>query len=203
MDLRVSGKDLIRNHLTMSLYHHQAIFEDPKKMTRNYFCNGYININGEKMSKSTGNFMLLRQCIDEFGTDASRLCLADCGDTLDDANFDVTVANAAVLKLWTLEDWLQQNVPKESIDFAQEDPSKYSTWDKIMLNELNNVIEECGHDYANMRFKNVVKFAFNEMITLKETYKMACGERGTNPVIMFKYIEAFLVLMNPITPHFC
>ena len=28
MDLRVSGKDLIRNHLTMSLYNHQAIWED-------------------------------------------------------------------------------------------------------------------------------------------------------------------------------
>jgi len=26
MDLRVSGKDLIRNHLTMSLYNHQAIW---------------------------------------------------------------------------------------------------------------------------------------------------------------------------------
>ena len=26
MDMRVSGKDLIRNHLTMSLYNHQAIW---------------------------------------------------------------------------------------------------------------------------------------------------------------------------------
>jgi leucyl-tRNA synthetase len=28
MDLRVSGKDLIRNHLTMSLYNHAAIWKD-------------------------------------------------------------------------------------------------------------------------------------------------------------------------------
>jgi leucyl-tRNA synthetase len=28
MDLRCSGKDLIRNHLTMSLYNHAAIWED-------------------------------------------------------------------------------------------------------------------------------------------------------------------------------
>ena len=45
------------------------------------------------MSKSTGNFMTLGQCIDEFGTDASRIALADAGDTLDDANFDKNVAN--------------------------------------------------------------------------------------------------------------
>jgi leucyl-tRNA synthetase len=47
MDLRVSGKDLIRNHLTMSLYNHAAIWKDDlaKKMTRGYFCNGYLMLN--------------------------------------------------------------------------------------------------------------------------------------------------------------
>jgi leucyl-tRNA synthetase len=44
-------------------------------------------INNMKMSKSTGNFMTIRQCINKYGTDASRLALADSGDTLDDANF--------------------------------------------------------------------------------------------------------------------
>jgi len=31
MDMRVSGKDLIRNHLTMSLYNHAAIWKDNKE----------------------------------------------------------------------------------------------------------------------------------------------------------------------------
>jgi len=62
MDMRCSGKDLVRNHLTMSLYNHAAIWPE-KQMecwTRSYFCNGYLNLNGEKMSKSTGNFLTLR-----------------------------------------------------------------------------------------------------------------------------------------------
>jgi leucyl-tRNA synthetase len=81
MDMRCSGKDLIRNHLTMSLYSHAAIW--PKeKWTRSYFCNGYLNLNNDKMSKSTGNFLTLRECIEKFGTDATRLALADGGDTL-------------------------------------------------------------------------------------------------------------------------
>lgn len=89
MDLRVSGKDLIRNHLTMSLYNHAAIWKDnvEQRLTRSYFCNGYLMINNAKMSKSTGNFMTLRQCIQKYGTDSSRIALADSGDTLDDANF--------------------------------------------------------------------------------------------------------------------
>lgn len=63
MDLRVSGKDLIRNHLTMCLYNHAAIWEDPKMMPKSIFCNGYMNLNGEKQSKSTGNFLTIQDCI--------------------------------------------------------------------------------------------------------------------------------------------
>lgn len=98
-------------------------------MTRSYFCNGYLCLNGEKMSKSTGNFMTLGQCLKKFGADATRLALADAGDTLDDANFDEKVANAAILKLFVLEQWIEKNFTKEPLDFANNDPSKYHLWD--------------------------------------------------------------------------
>ncbi len=119
MDLRVSAKDLIRNHLTMSLYNHAAIWKDnlDQRMCRAYFCNGYLMLNNEKMSKSTGNFMTLKECINFYGIDASRIALADAGDSLDDANFDEKVANAAILRLYTLEEWIKNHCPK-SVDFA-------------------------------------------------------------------------------------
>ena len=45
MDLRCSGKDLIGNHLTMSLYNHAVVWDkNPDYMTRGYFCNGYIQM---------------------------------------------------------------------------------------------------------------------------------------------------------------
>jgi leucyl-tRNA synthetase len=120
MDLRVSAKDLIRNHLTMSLYNHAAIWKGDnmeQRMTQNYFCNGYLNLNNEKMSKSTGNFMSMKQSIMKYGCDATRFALADAGDLLDDANFDDKVANAAILKLFTLEEWIQKYCPKDGIDW--------------------------------------------------------------------------------------
>lgn len=41
MDLRVSGKDLIYNHLTMSLYNHACVWEkEPDMWPRGFFCNG-------------------------------------------------------------------------------------------------------------------------------------------------------------------
>lgn len=106
MDLRVSAKDLIRNHLTMSLYNHQAIWEDNNYMPRGFFCNGYSMVNGKKMSKSEGNFLTIRDCIDKYGVDATRMALADAGDGLDDANFDEMVANSAILRLFVFEKWI-------------------------------------------------------------------------------------------------
>ncbi len=122
MDLRCSGKDLIRNHLTMSLYNHAAIWDDQKMMPRGIFCNGYVLVNGKKMSKSEGNFLTIRDCIAKYGVDATRLTLADAGDSLDDANFEETVANAAILKLFVFEKWVQdeiaKQIPEGHIDFA-------------------------------------------------------------------------------------
>jgi len=132
MDLRCSGKDLIRNHLTMCLYNHAAIFEDHAMMPRSIYCNGYMVLNNEKMSKSTGNFMTVRDCIKKFGVDATRITLADAGDSLDDANFDTDVANATINKLFILEKWIQDNIkasiPNGTIDFAASKKSK-NLWD--------------------------------------------------------------------------
>lgn len=59
LDLRVSGKDLVPNHLIFFLYVHVAIF--PKEMwPKAIRANGHILVNAEKMSKSTGNFISVR-----------------------------------------------------------------------------------------------------------------------------------------------
>eukprot|EP00897_Mesotaenium_endlicherianum_P004099 jgi/Mesen1/3717/ME000202S02808 len=97
-DLRVSGKDLINNHLSFSIYNHTAMFP-PEKWPRGIRCNGHLLINSEKMSKSTGNFLTIRQSIEEYSADATRFALADAGDTVDDANFEASTANAAILRL--------------------------------------------------------------------------------------------------------
>ena len=45
MDLRVSAKDLIPNHLTMCLYNHAEIWKDrPEMWPRGIYCNGHIMV---------------------------------------------------------------------------------------------------------------------------------------------------------------
>ena len=59
-DLRVSGKDLIQNHLTFTLYNHTAIWSE-KYWPKAFYCNGHILLNAKKMAKSEGNFLTLEQ----------------------------------------------------------------------------------------------------------------------------------------------
>ena len=55
MDLRVSGKDLIQNHLTFCLYNHAAVWGGrPDRQPCAFRTNGHLLLNAEKMSKSTG-----------------------------------------------------------------------------------------------------------------------------------------------------
>ena len=59
MDLRVSGKDLIQNHLTFCLYNHVAVWGGrADRQPRGFRTNGHLLLNAEKMSKSTGMSLL-------------------------------------------------------------------------------------------------------------------------------------------------
>lgn len=106
MDIRSSGKDLINNHLMFCVYVHAALFPE-EHWPRSMRMNGHLMLNGKKMSKSTGNFLTVRDSLLKYGADATRLCLADAGDGLDDANFDEKTANATILRLHTLIDWCE------------------------------------------------------------------------------------------------
>ncbi|KAK9861984.1 hypothetical protein WJX84_001799 [Apatococcus fuscideae] len=58
-DLRTSGKDLVGNHLSFSIFHHTAIWkEQPHLWPRSIRCNGHLMLNSMKMSKSTGMLVL-------------------------------------------------------------------------------------------------------------------------------------------------
>ena len=70
LDLRVSGKDLIPNHLTYFLYNHVAVWNNKEeKWPKAVRANGHLLLNSEKMSKSTGNFLTLRHAIEKFSAD--------------------------------------------------------------------------------------------------------------------------------------
>ena len=211
VDLRCSGKDLIGNHLTMSLYNHAVVWDkNIDYMTKSYFCNGYILVDGEKMSKSKGNFLTVNDLIELYGADASRITLADCGDSLDDANFLREISNLSVNKLYSFENFVKiliNEVWNKNKDFKlipEKDSKLTNLFDKIFDNNINYLIKETKKSYEEMKYKNVLKYAFYEMINIKDQYILFNTEDYTklNPMLMIKYLKTFFIINNPIIPHF-
>nr|GEV03593.1 leucine--tRNA ligase, cytoplasmic [Tanacetum cinerariifolium] len=107
LHIQVSGKDLMQNHLIFCIYNHAAIFPQ-KHWPRGFRCNGHLMLNSKKMSKSTKDFMTLKQAIEEFSADATRFSLADAGDGMDDAIFVVYTVRAAILRLTKERKWMEE-----------------------------------------------------------------------------------------------
>ena len=64
-DSRHSAGDLVRNHLTLYIFNHVGIYDDEKLWPRQIVTNGFVTMEGPKMSKSMGNIMPLRKAIKE------------------------------------------------------------------------------------------------------------------------------------------
>lgn len=134
-DIRSSGKDLIPNHLTFCAYVHAALFPEDK-WPRSMRTNGHLMLNGQKMSKSKGNTLTMRDAIEKFGAGATRLSLADAGDGIEDANFDEKTANANILRLHTLINWCEEM----TADLSKLRTGPRNFHDDVFENEINDLI---------------------------------------------------------------
>jgi leucyl-tRNA synthetase len=199
MDLRVSGKDLITNHLTMALYNHAAIWANkPELWPRAYFCNGMVEIDDQKMSKSLGNFLTLKDACDEFGADATRLALADAGDELTKANFRRKTANDNILALTALENWIAETVWNANLRTGE-----MNFVDTAVDNEISKLAADAEAAFKRMAFREALKAAWFEMLNLKEQYRVLTEGVGMHKDVLMKYAKVITIIMSPITPHFC
>eukprot|EP00466_Bigelowiella_natans_P016187 jgi/Bigna1/54300/estExt_Genewise1Plus.C_310109 len=199
LDLRVSGKDLIRNHLTMSLYNHAAIWSDNADMwPRSFYTNGHVMINSEKMSKSTGNFLTLEDAINKFGTDACRVALADSGDGLEDANFVQKTADQAILKLSTLKDWVSEVAEAKNL---RGGPADKSFFDRAFDQEMNHLAALTKEAYSNMKFREAIVNGFYGMLSARDFYREYSPSMHAG--LVKKWIKVQCILLAPICPHFC
>lgn len=199
LDVRSSGKDLIPNHLTFFLYVHIAIFP-PEYWPRGVRANGHLMLNGEKMAKSTGNFMTLRELVDKYGADASRIAIADAGDGVSDANFEEDVADNNILRLFTLREWCEEMV-REQGDLRTGEINNFQ--DALFNNEMNSGAQEAIEQYGQTNYKLALKAALYEMTSARDFYREACAAGGIkmHKTLVFKYIEMQALLMAPIAPH--
>ncbi|KAL9113198.1 MAG: hypothetical protein Q9227_002533 [Pyrenula ochraceoflavens] len=198
LDMRVSGKDLIPNHLTFFLYIHIALF--PKEYwPRSVRVNGHLLLNGAKMSKSTGNFLTLSDAVKKFGADATRIALGDAGDGVDDANFEEMSANGAILRLHTLWKWIEETLQDSELREGEAN----ELWDRLFDDEMNTLVHEAKKHYEDTNYKLALKSSFYDFQSARDFYREACTSSSLSMSrrLLTKYVRLQVLLLTPIAPH--
>lgn len=221
-DLRVSGRDLIQNHLTMSLYNHAAIFPE-HQWPKGIRASGFMQLNDAKMSKSTGNFLTMAQAVERFGADSTRLVLARAGDSMTgtsdfvfclfvlfvfcrfpphsivDGNFKVEDADACTLQLFTLVEFAR------SVDFAALRSGELHFLDRAFDNHINGALSAANEHYASTMFRSAVEAGFITIVNSWKAYVLQVGdlgiELGIHADMTRKYLRSVAISLNPVCPH--
>ncbi|ETN58342.1 leucyl-tRNA synthetase [Anopheles darlingi] len=200
VDLRVSGKDLIQNHLTFFLYNHVAIWpKEANRWPRGVRCNGHLLLNSAKMSKSDGNFLTLYEAIGKFSADGTRLCLADAGDSIEDANFVVSNADAGILRLYTFIEWVRETLASKPLLRKGAQDAGFN--DQVFSSEMNLLTKQTDEFYRKMLFKEALRTGFFEFQSARDKYRELCGADGMHVELVLEFIRRQSLLIAPICPH--
>ncbi|MEK6812544.1 MAG: class I tRNA ligase family protein, partial [Nanoarchaeota archaeon] len=192
VDFRNSGKDLIQNHLVFFLFNHAAIFPE-KYWPKSIGVNGWTMVNGQKMSKSSGNFITIRDAVKKYSADASRFAMLNGGEDLDDPNFDVGFAEIIREKLFTLLQFA-----KEHYNTGNKERRAIDNW---MDAEIMRIINEATSFMDATLFRSALqKIYFDLQKSLKWYLR-----RNPNPYreVLNRVIETQALLLAPYTPHLC
>jgi len=172
-------------------------------MGRSIFCNGMLLMNGEKMSKSKGNFFTLQDIIEKYSADAVRMACANGGDSMEDGNFEVHVAEKAILDFPVFLDALKQVVADgEPMSQEKEGAHFIDCW---FANEMNRLLLEAKAQYERMAYREALRAGYFEFGNANFLYRDVCksGNILPNKTLLLRYYEWQLIILSPIAPHIC
>ncbi len=184
LDSRHSGGDLVYNHLPFFIFNHTAIYPE-EKWPKQIVINGFVLMDGQKMSKSLGNILPLRKAIEEYGPDPIRISVVSGAELGEDTDFNRKLVEGIISRLRFLRD--QVNRVKELPETRVE---------KWLDMKFRRYAKEAIEGYEELNLRDVVfKLLYKFIGDLKWTLK-----RGGKPTKQM--LENWSILMAPIAPHF-
>lgn len=191
LDFRNSGKDLVQNHLTFFLFAHTAIFPESKWPT-GIGVNGWVTVDGEKMSKSLGNMIPLRDMSAKFSVDAARFTILSGGEGLDDPNWDSSFASALKQKFEHLLEF-----SKEWYSKGKETHTSVDAW---MESQLHTIIQKATIAMEETQFRTATQLLFFELQNSLKWYVKRSHDEP-NKKLMQYVLETQAILLSPFAPH--
>ncbi|WP_456472614.1 leucine--tRNA ligase [Methanocaldococcus sp.] len=190
VDWRCSAKDLIPNHLTFYIFNHVAIFPE-ELWPKGIVVNGYVTIEGKKLSKSKGPLLPVLEVAEKYGADVGRFYIATCAELSQDADIRFNELEKTKRVLERL-----YNFTKEVINMKESEESEIDRW---LLSKLYRSVKEYYNYMDNFELRKAGILLSHYL--LDEYINWYKRRGGNNKEILREYLETIIKLIAPFTPH--
>ncbi|MDD3976645.1 MAG: leucine--tRNA ligase [Methanomicrobium sp.] len=191
-DFRFSAKDLISNHLTFQLFHHNAIFSEdlqPKGMV--VFGMGLLE--GAKMSSSKGNVILLEDAVNDVGADTVRMFLVGSAEPWQDFDWRselVSSTRKQIDRFW--------NTIHDSLEFKDEYPI-----DNWLLSRMQERITNTTDALSSFQTRQALQEAYFGVETDLKWYRRRLPEGVKGSSVLKDINNIWIRLLAPFIPFTC
>jgi len=136
-DIHGGGKDLIFPHHENEIAQSEGAFGKP--FARYWIHNGFVNINHEKMSKSLGNFMMIKETVKKYHPEAIRLFLLSnhYRSPIDFTEKSMDESNANLDKIYALLERIKNKCLQKADGKQYESGNLWDSFQEAMNDDFN------------------------------------------------------------------
>lgn len=208
LDWRLSAKDLVGNHLSFLMFAHSAIYPEAK-WPKGTVVFGMGLLEGNKMSSSKGNVILLKDAIRDYTADVVRLFLMASAEPWQDFDW----REKEVLGTKRRLEWFREFAAKveevkgSALDLSNiEEVELTRTIDQWMISQLNEHIKKSTDALEVFQTRQALQ---ESLFLLKKDvdhylYRVKHLLDSQDPAIVYvlsTVLEAWIKLLAPFTPH--
>ncbi|WP_405298521.1 leucine--tRNA ligase, partial [Methanobrevibacter sp.] len=210
LDWRLSAKDLVGNHLSFLMFAHSAIY--PKeKWPQGTVVFGMGLLEGNKMSSSKGNVILLKDAIRDYTADVVRLFLMASAEPWQDFDW----REKEVLGTKRRLEWFREfaarveEIKGSPLNLSNiEEVELTRTIDLWMISQLNEHIKNATEALEVFQTRQALQ---DSLFLLKKDvdhylYRVKHIIDAQDPAVIYvlsTVLEAWIRLLAPFTPHTC
>jgi valyl-tRNA synthetase len=211
VQLREQGHDIIRTWAFYTILRTAAL-EDEIPWEQALINGMVFGEDGNKMSKSRGNFVQPEEVVEEHGADAFRQAIALGGQPGSDIQFqskEVTSASRFLTKLWNISRFSDNHLDE---DTPEVDAPAYRDADRWILTELDSVAGAVEADMEAYRFdaalRKIREFVWHDLaddyleLIKGRLYEGRPGERDAARHALYTALSGSLRMLSPFSPFF-
>ncbi|BBY75675.1 methionine--tRNA ligase [Mycolicibacterium parafortuitum] len=210
-DLHVIGKDIIRFH---TVYWPAFLMSAGLELPRRVFAHGFINVKGEKISKSVGNVVDPIALVEEFGVDAVRYFLLREVPFGQDGSYSedgiIGRINADLANEFGNLAQRSLSMVAKNLDGVVPEPGEFSAEDSEMLAAADALLERVREHYDRQAMHLALEAiwsvlgAANRYFSAQEPWVLRKSDPQRFATVLYTTLEVVRIaalLSQPVMPE--